>query len=300
MSIPQKKNTSKSLGLVIVLAAYLSAGLAAWVVGWLLGDQHPLLMLFAADAAATIVVFGFSVGTNNSSMYDPFWSVAPVPIVAYLALYGTDPGVSVLRQVLVVSLVSWWAIRLTYNWARRWHGLADEDFRYFEMRAKVGGLYWPVSFFAFHFMPTVTVFLGCFALYPALSSGTAAFGALDLLALFVTAAAILIESVSDKQLSRFIASKPAPGAIMSSGVWAWSRHPNYFGEILFWWGIFLFGVAAAPASALWTWVGPVWITCLFVFISLPLMDKRMLQRRPQYAEHQRRVSAIVPWPPKRG
>lgn len=291
----QKKN----LGLVVALVAYISAGLAAWAVGWLLGDQHPLLMLFAADAVATVVVFGFSVGTNNSSMYDPYWSVAPVPIAAYLAIYGAESGVSLIRQIAVVTLVSWWAIRLTYNWARRWHGLGDEDFRYFEMRDKVGKAYWPVSFFAFHFMPTVTVFLGCLALFPALASGTAPFNALDVLAIIITAAAILIETISDKQLIRFIKSSPPKSAIMSNGLWAWSRHPNYLGEILFWWGVFLFGVAAAPSSALWTWMGPVWITCLFVFISVPLMDKRMVKRRPGYADHAKRVSAIIPWPPKR-
>jgi steroid 5-alpha reductase family enzyme len=293
-----KRTDTKARGLAFVGAAYAVAAIAAGGTALLLEGQHPLVLLAVADVVATIVVFAASVWSNNSSVYDPYWSVAPVPIAVALALSFAEPGASLIRQLLVVSLVSWWALRLTFNWIRRWRGLGDEDFRYFEMREKVGGLYWVVSFLGFHFMPTVTVFLGCLSLYPALAVGTRGFGVLDVVALIVTAAAVLIETISDRQLHQFVARKPGPTAIMDKGIWSWSRHPNYFGEVLFWWGLFLFGVAAAPSAAAFTWLGPVWMTCLFVFISIPLMDKRMKRRRPGYASHMRRVSKLVPWPPK--
>ncbi|MBI5546954.1 MAG: DUF1295 domain-containing protein, partial [Deltaproteobacteria bacterium] len=90
-----------------------------------------------------------------------------------------------------------------------------------------------------------------------------------------------------------------PGEIVNTGLWKYSRHPNYFGEVSFWWGLWLFGVASDPASALWTLAGPVAMTGLFLFISVPMLDKRSLERRPGYAEHRRRVSALIPWFPKR-
>jgi steroid 5-alpha reductase family enzyme len=108
----------------------------------------------------------------------------------------------------------------------------------------------------------------------------------------------VIEATADAQLHRFCQARK-PGEIMSRGLWAYSRHPNYFGEISFWWGLWLFGLAADPGSALWTLAGPAAITALFVFVSVPLIDKRSLARRPGYAEHSKRISAIVPWFPKK-
>ncbi len=206
---------------------------------------------------------------------------------------------SQLRRLMVLALITWWAARLTYNWVLRWRGLRDEDWRYAEMRPKAGALYWPVSFLGFHLMPTVTVFLGCLPVYVVVTSPGAGFGILDVIALGVTAGAILIESISDRQLRHFIASKPPDKAMMNRGLWAFSRHPNYFGEVLFWWGLFLFGLAAAPTALAWIWLGPICMTALFLGISVPMMDRRMLRRRPTYADQMRRVSGLIPWPPRR-
>ena len=83
---------------------------------------------------------------------------------------------------------------------------------------------------------------------------------------------------------RFRSAGPAPGEFLKTGVWSWSRHPNYLGEMGFWWGLWLFGVAAAPAFW-WTVVGPLGITLMFVFVSLPMIETRMKERRPAYAEY---------------
>ena len=111
----------------------------------------------------------------------------------------------------------------------------------------------------------------------------------------MTGAAIWIEAISDAQLRGFRNTNPPAGTILKSGLWAYSRHPNYFGEILFWWGLYLFGLAAEP-TMWWTIIGPSAITLLFVFISVPMIDKRSLVRRPGYTEHMMTTSAIVPWP----
>ena len=290
-------STSLTRALAYVAGAYLFAFGVASTVAQALPGLHPLWAVAAADLAATLVVFVFSVAFNNSSFYDPYWSVAPLAIAPYLVArseLGWSP-----RALLVVALVFCWGLRLTANWLRGWEGLHHEDWRYVDIARKAGKAKWPASFFAIHLFPTTLVFMGCFALYPALVAPRAGLGWVDLAAAAVTLGATLVEMVADLQLQRWSATK-RPGEIMDQGLWRYSRHPNYFGEVGFWWGLWLFGVAADPGQALWTLAGPAAMTALFVFISVPMLDKRSLDRRPGYAEHIKRTSALVPWFPKKG
>jgi steroid 5-alpha reductase family enzyme len=114
----------------------------------------------------------------------------------------------------------------------------------------------------------------------------------------VTLGAIVVEAVSDAQLRRFV-SEPGrkPTDILATGLWAYSRHPNYFGEMLLWWGLYLFALAADPAWA-WAGAGPLAITLMFHGVSLPMMENRMIARRPEFKERVRTVSAFVPWFPR--
>ncbi len=292
--------TSRSLraSFAWIVLAYAAGALAAYLVAQRVAPGHPLwLTILAADVVATCVVFAFSVVLNNSSVYDPYWSVAPMIIAPTIALLASHPDVPALRKWTVTALVLVWGARLTWNWARGWNGLGHEDWRYADLR-RTGKAYWLVSFFGFHMMPTIWVYLGCLSLVPALSTGTAPLGPLDALAFVVTAGAIWIEATADQQLRRFRLTNQTPGKIMAEGLWSHCRHPNYLGEILLWWGLFLFALAA-NRSAWRCVVGPLAINLLFVFISIPLIDKRSLSRRPSYAEHMKRVPALLPRPWRR-
>jgi steroid 5-alpha reductase family enzyme len=289
-------STARRDALQAVVVAYTAGLLAAVVAGWAIRDRHPILVAAVADVVGTLVVFAFSVRHGNSSLYDPYWSVAPIPIAAWWA--AGAPGGPGLRASLVLLLVTAWGVRLTANWVARWHGLADEDFRYVEIRARTGRLYWPASLVSIHLMPTAWVFLGLLPTWPALSGAGRPPGVLDAVAALVTAGAIAVETVADLQLRRFVRTRREPGAVLDTGLWRWSRHPNYFGEVAFWWGLWIFGVSADPSWA-WTAVGPAAITLLFVLVSVPWMDRRMLARHPEWAGHVRSTSALVPWPPRR-
>src|SRR5262245_40422810 len=288
---------SPATGFALVGLAYAVAGGAALFVGTLLSEEHPILVALLADLAATVAVFAFSVWADNSSLYDPYWSVAPPALAMYWALSpGADHAVRV-RRMLVIALVTLWAVRLTWNWARGWGGLGHEDWRYVDLRDQTGPYYWPVSLLGLHGFPTLQVFLGCLPLWPALHTGEHPFGALDVVAAILTTGAIAIEATADAQLHAFRASAP-PGSTLTTGLWAWSRHPNYFGEVTFWWGLFAFGLAADP-TAWWTGCGALAITTMFVFVSVPLLDRRMLARRPDYAVRMATVRALVPLPSRR-
>jgi steroid 5-alpha reductase family enzyme len=285
-----------------ILVAYATALAVALVAGaWVRAHHpalHPIWVVAVADVAATVAVFAFSFAFGNSSFYDAYWSVAPPLIAVDWALVPAAAGGDRARLLLVFTLVSLWAVRLTWNWARGWTGLAHEDWRYVDFKRRTGHAYWLVSFTGIHLFPTVQVFLGCLPLYPALTSARP-LGVLDALASAVALLGIGFELVADNQLRRFVLAKPSREEILGTGLWAWSRHPNYFGEMSFWWGVWLFGMAG-DARFWWTVIGPLAITALFVFASLPMIETRMAERRPGWAEHARRVPLVVPRPPRRG
>ncbi len=277
--------------------AYVVAFAAAWATAAALSGRDPLWVALWADLVATAVIFAFSVAMDNSSMYDPYWSVAPIPIVAYWALAPGGSEAVGARQAAAVALVVLWGLRLTVNQMARWHGLADEDWRYVDIRRKTGRLYWPASLLSLHVFPTALVFLALLGVWPALSGPGRPLGWLDAAGVAVTLAAVLLETVSDLQLRRFMSAPRARGATLDTGVWAWMRHPNYLGEMGVWWGLWLLGMAARPTA--WTVVGPLALTLLFLFASIPMKDRRMLENHPEYAERMRRVPALLPRPPRR-
>ena len=279
--------TDRARGFLWIAVAYVAslAGGAAWIA-YRSGDAG-LWTSFEADVVGTLVIFGFSRLLNNTSVYDAYWSVAPMAIVAWWAwVFDGDP----IRTALVVALVWFWGVRLTWNWATGWPGLHHEDWRYVDFRG-LGAGYWPLSLFGLHLFPTVQVFLGLLPAWLALRSD-APLGPLDAVAALVTFGAVVIEGLSDLQLRAFV--RRGAGGICDEGLWRWSRHPNYFGEVSFWLGLALFGAATEP-TVWWGWSGFVAILVMFWFVSIPMLDKRSLERRDGYAEHMGRVSRLVPW-----
>ncbi len=127
-----RTNILKSV--ILCALAYMIAGGAALGVGYGLSGRHPLLIVGISDIAATAVVFFFSFLLNNSSVYDPYWSVAPIPIALYFAFRVSPGRIDAVRLSVVLVLVSVWGGRLTYNWLRGWRGLAHEDWRYLNIR----------------------------------------------------------------------------------------------------------------------------------------------------------------------
>lgn len=286
---------SRERSFLLVAAVYVVAfGVAFGVAARLLSGLHPLWVIAAADLTAMLLVFAASAWLDNSSVYDAYWSVAPIANAGYLTAQAVDGDP--LRQAIVVSLVCWWGVRLTYNWARGWSGLEHEDWRYEYFRRKTRRWYWALSFFGLHLFPTIQVYGGCLALWPALSAPRP-LGWVDAAAALLTSSAVALEALADRQLRGFVAGPKRPGAVLEQGLWAWSRHPNYFGEILFWWGLGLFALAAEP-TAYWALSGALAISIMFRVVSIPLLERRMLERRPAFAQVQTRVSMLLPLPPR--
>lgn len=281
----------------LILLAYVLCVAAGGAVLCYAGLPQPWDAL-AADVVATFVIFGFSLAYRNSSFYDAYWSVIPPLLAVYWYFANTAAGINEARAMLVMALVWLWAIRLTTNWTVYWGGMTHEDWRYPLVRSRAGRFGVLADLFGIHLFPTFQVFLTMLPVYAVMTRGQAPLGWLDAAAAVVTFGAIAIETIADLQLHSFIARRK-PGQSLDAGLWSWSRHPNYFGELSFWWGLMLFGLAAAPDQWWWVVPGALAMTAMFVFASIPFMDQRSLERRPEYADYMRRVSALVPLPPRK-
>ncbi|MBN2276037.1 MAG: DUF1295 domain-containing protein [Bacteroidales bacterium] len=257
-------------------------------------SNNILITTFVLDLIATFVIFLLSMAFNNSSFYDPYWSLAPLPIFLTWSAQTATPDINIFRQWIIIILVFAWSFRLTYNWIRRWKGMADEDWRYAMFRSESRLAYWLVSFFGFHVFPTIIVFIGCLSAYPAMCLSSQPLGTFDVIASLICLVGITIESIADRQLKDF--QKTASNkSFLSYGLWKYSRHPNYFGEIVWWTGLFVFSAHFMPFKW-YTLAGPVAMIIMFTLISIPMMDKRMMTRKPGYADYAKKTSALLPWP----
>lgn len=289
--------TSRARSLTVVTVAYLLAVAvaAAWLVA---GPETGQLWLdtLIADVIATLVIFAFSRAFGNSSFYDPYWSVIPPLLLLYWWL--ETPGADPVRCALIALVVVVWAVRLTVNWLLSFPGLRHEDWRYPLLRERAGRGEFVADLFPIHLIPTVIVFAGMLPVYVAVTSTGDDLAWLTGIAVLVGLAAVWLELVADGQLRRFARDR-RPGDVMDRGLWGWSRHPNYFGEFGFWVAMALFGIAAAPGSGWWLWIGAAAMLAMFLGASIPMMEQRSLERRPEYGAVVERVPRFVPRPPRR-
>ncbi len=209
----------------------------------------------------------------------------------------SDTPADDLRSWLVMAVIMLWAIRLTVHWARGYPGLHHEDWRYPMVRGRAGRAEFVADLMGIHVFPTLQVFLGMLPAYVVLTRTGRDVGWLDAVAVLVGIGAVAIEYTADAQMLRFLATRQ-PGQVMDQGLWSWSRHPNYFGEVSFWVSMALFGLAAAPTTWWWIFVGAAAMYVMFRVVSIPMMQTRSLERRPSYQDMIDRVSPFMLRPPR--
>lgn len=284
-----------------VAVAYAVAIAAGYLyTQWFAHPTDARITLWWADVVATCVIFIFSFIFRNSSFYDAYWTVIPPLFGLYYLAFPTATDVNQTRAYLAMAATCLWGLRLTYNWIRYWEGLGHEDWRYVKLRKDSGKLYWLVSFSGLHMFPTILVYFSSLALYPTMATSNAPLNVWDFVGFAVAVGAALLEWTADEQLYRFRQNPANRGKTISIGVWTNSRHPNYLGEISFWYGL-AFMAMAATGWAEWYiyFIGAVAIHGMFYFITLPMADQRNLTRKAGYAERMAQTNKLLPWPPKK-
>ena len=284
MKKPLKEN--RTLGIALIALIYLAAGALGILVFCVLPYDWWVSLLIA-DVAATVFVFLFSLFFKNASVYDPYWSVQPPVILIALA---TGAGVNGYG-VLLLSVVLLWAIRLTVNWGYTFHSFLYEDWRYRMLREKTGVFYPVINFVGIHMVPTLVVYAATLPAAYAILHGVPLVVP-SALALLLCVFAVLLETVSDVTMHAYRRHRDAP--FCRHGIWRYSRHPNYLGEILFWWGIALSVVIAVP-HAYYLALGAFLNTALFLFVSIPMADRRQ-SRKEGFAAYQAETRVLFPIP----
>ena len=273
---------SKIKSLFIVLLAYFIA-ISSGCAVILSQDINPLYEILIADIIATVVIYLFSYYFKNSSIYDPYWSVIPPFILLYWIMISEY---NLFTSMLLLFSVLFWSIRLTFNWVRSWPGMHHEDWRYVDMR-KASGKYFEISnFLGIHLFPTLIVFICCIPFKYAIVSPFNTFVALGFLICLI---GVLYEIISDQQLYNF---KLKNSGIIETGLWKYSRHPNYYGEILFWFGLFFYG--CNYNNVFYLLINPLLMLLMFIYVSIPWIETKILRTRPNYSEYQNRVSVLFP------
>jgi len=286
---------SRRASLCLTLFVYITAFITALVTYRFLPQSLSVLQkTFIADTAATGIVFLFSFLMNNSSLYDPYWSIAPPVIYLFWIINSQSIQDLSIRHIGLLAIVLIWSVRLTINWALSWPGLIHEDWRYVSFREKFKKLYWPVSFFGIHMFPTFIVYFASIPVYFVLYRTNSHFNIVDIAAIAVGFIALFFEWKSDRDLREHRNSEQKNEPIRR-GLWRISRHPNYLGEILFWFCLYFFSLAS---SLQYYWIGaaPVAMLLLFLLYSIPAMEKRQLKRRPSYKKIQNTIPILVPNP----
>jgi len=253
----------------------------------------PLLAIFLADVGMTIFIYMISLFVNNASMYDPYWSVIPL---LYGLLYMFGYGDYSLAVIFINCVIAVWSLRLTGNWMYTFKTIKKQDWRYDYLKEKSGVFYPLVNFFGIHLVPTLFVFA---ALIPILMVfiNQASFSPLMIVGAMISLFGVGLELVSDIQMQKFRNANKNRGEIIRVVLWKYSRHPNYLGEIMFWWGLFTMAIVVLPT--MWYLVfGPIAMTLMFLIISIPMAENRLSKIKPGFADYRNETRMLLPLPKK--
>ncbi len=261
----------------------------------------PLIVVLLIAAVVCAFVWITSLITHEHSWVDRLWSIVPV---VYVWVFAAFAGLSDPRLNVMAVLVTLWGARLTFNFARKGGYTGTEDYRWPILRGRMKG--WQFELFNIFFIVLYQNAILVLITLPALTAyehRSTPFGVWDALVAVVFLAFLIGETVADQQQWNFHQAKKAGGAdftprFLQTGLWRFSRHPNFFFEQAQWWALFFFGAIAAGSVLQWTVLGAALLTGLFIGSTI-FTESITRSRYPEYADYQAVTSPLVPWPPRR-
>lgn len=286
---------SKIFGLSVLFVVYaLAAVMGCFIfLAFKSIGLNDFLAVLIADVIATVFVWFMGVIFKTASMYDPYWSLQTLCIYLALLFYHNNWN---LGTVLLLVAILIYSVRLTTNFIIGFDSLSYIDWRYKMLHEKSGKLYPIVNLLGICMFPTIVVYL-C-TLPTIVYANIGYFTLFDIIGISIVLIGVLLEFVSDIQMKKFIKIRTSRSEVINIGLWKYSRHPNYLGEILIW-----FGVAAVLIITHYVYwylfVGAIVNLLMFLFISIPMEERHLKQYKENYEEYLETTSPLLILPNKK-
>ena len=281
----------KIIGLIVLLISYIFATIIGIVSYFLLKDSinNVLLNVFVANVAATVIIWIIGNIFKTASIYDPYWSVQTIIIAILLII---EKGTISIGTIIFIIPILLWSIRLTYNFITTFHDLSYVDWRYKMLKEKTKIFYPIVNLLGIHLVPTIIVYVASIPLFYYILNDIT-FNYLSIIGIIIMLIAISFEYFADINMHSFIKNRKSRSEINRNGIWKYSRHPNYFGEILFWYGLALF-VIIPDINQIQLIIGPILNNLLFLCISIPMAEKNMSKYKDDFLNYKKSVRMLIP------
>ena len=278
--------------LLVVYACAIALGIFLYVV---LSDagMNDYFAVLVADVSATVLVWASGVILRTASAYDPYWSLQT--LIIYLCLLIKNNNWHVGTILLLVALILYSA-RLTMNFIIGFHSLGYVDWRYRMLKEKSGKFYQVVNLFGICMFPTIVVYL---ATLPVIAyARIETFSVIDIIGLAVIVIGTLLEFIADTQMKAFVKIRKDRSEVLNRGIWKYSRHPNYLGEISIWFGVAL-TLILSHFNYWYFIVGAVVNLLMFIFISIPMEERHFKGYKPEYEQYKKDTHMLLILPKKK-
>ena len=283
------------IGLIALLVVYsiaIALGIFLYIILTNAG-MNDYFAILIADVTATAVVWLSGVILRTASAYDPYWSLQTLVIYLSLLIKYNNWHVGTILLLVVLILYS---SRLTINFIIGFHSLGYVDWRYKMLKAKSGKFYQVVNLLGICMFPTLVVYL---ASLPVIAYTTITeFSLLDIIGVSIIALGTLLELIADTQMKAFVKIRKDRSEVLNRGVWRFSRHPNYLGEISIWFGVVL-TLILSHFNYWYFLVGALINLLMFLFISIPMEEKHFEEYKPDYEQYKKETHMLLILPKKK-
>lgn len=286
----KKIKDSKSLGFLFIALAYILSIVVQVILFNILDLESIYLKLLIISIVGSVLVFIFSVIFDNSIFYKPYYSIEP-NVLIILLMFNNKINYPVVISFMVVFMI--FAIRFNLFWILSFKNLNNKDFRYINIKEKTKKIFPLVSFLLIHLLPT---FISYFALLPGIKFVSVNYtNYSSFIGIAIMLLGIMISILADYDIYEYHKrNKEDRRQIINTGLWKYSRHPNYFGEIVFWYGVY-FAMLSVSFSSWYLVIGALIINLIFVFISIPVLEKRLVKHKFNYEKYQEETRMLLPF-----
>ena len=283
------------IGLIALLVVYsiaIALGIFLYIILTNAG-MNDYFAILIADVTATVVVWLSGIILRTASAYDPYWSLQTLVIYLSLLIKYNNWHIGTILLLVVLVLYS---SRLTINFIIGFHSLGYVDWRYKMLKEKSGKFYQVVNLLGICMFPTLVVYL---ASLPIIAYTTITeFSLLDIIGVSIIALGTLLELIADTQMKAFVKIRKDRSEVLNRGVWRFSRHPNYLGEISIWFGVAL-TLILSRFNYWYFFVGALINLLMFLFISIPMEEKHFEEYKPDYEQYKKETYMLLILPKKK-